>query len=484
MPSLLLDQAQLPLLESPSQRGWFFFQKNKTNDQDDEETTTKRKRKMSYEEPRDDGKDDCIDYFINDDRSHDSSSDSDSELWDISGKLANFRSRMKGRHSPTHSGDQSDVLPLIHQADSSSDLEDSYLSSPPSSNKSSSSSDSILLKIVCRICCFLPWAALALVLTYAFYSFVPFLLSLQYGFSHSAMYPNGLKPYTSVPNFHYHHDADSLPAPVYAKPVHIPRIVHVTYKSRDQLPAEWEYSLQQWEKTNPDWEIRFWSDQDLAEFVHTYYPEMEEFWKSYKYMIQRVDSVRYMILHHYGGLYSDMDIYPATSLDKLLQQWEDAGKDVLLAESLNCGVTNAFMAAAPQSEFMKCAVDNLPKFQYSWIQFSHWRHWEILSSAGSSYLWGMVGHCFSEGVEVMDKKSFRGCSVCDAWETGQPSETCDTEWLHHSSTNSSWHQDASFMHRLLVNLSYFFLCKPIRGCFLIAASVVALVRRRYYKKQQ
>jgi hypothetical protein len=188
--------------------------------------------------------------------------------------------------------------------------------------------------------------------------------------------------------------------------------------------------------------------------------------------------VRYMILYHYGGLYSDLDIYPATSLDKLLMQVEDAGKNVLLAESLNLGVTNAFMASAPGSPFMKCVVDNLPNYQTTWIQVGGaWRHWTVLSSAGSSYLWGMVGHCYDEGLEIMDARSFRGCSICDAWETGRPAPTCDTMWLHHSSTNSSWHQRATWFHATLLFVSYSFSCKPVRMCFLCVTVFLFLVRR-------
>lgn len=141
------------------------------------------------------------------------------------------------------------------------------------------------------------------------------------------------------------------------------------------------------------------------------------------------------------------------------------------------GVTNAFMASAPGSEFMGCVIRNLPNYQHKIHHWLGWRHWEVLSSAGSNYLWGMVGHCQDEGVEILAARSFRGCSVCDAWETGKPAETCDTQWLRHSSTNSSWHEHGNWFHSTLVFITYSFLCEPFRACFLTVTCLLALLQK-------
>jgi Glycosyltransferase sugar-binding region containing DXD motif len=458
----------MPSLPPPHQcyspEGSFVSSKN----DEKREIKTRHRHSVEVEDP------DFTEYWLGDDRST-GSTDSDSSLdqaaLSLSSTVATFRSRVGRRNSHSSSEGGSDVLPLIQ-----SDLPDSDdITHPPARSHSPKSTPHDM--ILSGTFYWLRWFAAAVFLTYMMYNFIPFCLTLQYGPSRGVMWPGGVKKYTSKPTFHYTRPVGAS----FAKPdVHIPRIVHVTYKSRDQLPDDWKSSLQQWEALHPDWEIRFWSDKDLAEFVHVYYPEMEDFWLSYKYMIQRVDSVRYMILHHYGGLYSDLDIYPATSLDKLLLQWEDAGKNVLLAESLNSGITNAFMASAPGSTFMKCVVDNLPNYQTTWVQVGGvWRHWTILSSAGSSFLWGMLGHCYDDGVEVMDARSFRGCSICDAWEMGRPAPSCDTVWLHHSSTNSSWHQRSTWFHTTLLFVSYAFSCKPVRMCFLCVTGFLFLVRRHW-----
>ena len=429
--------------------------------------------------------------------------------WDVSPAAAaakNIHRRLKGRHSPTQSSSaactpnssdsDSDRLPLLLRSDSSSDSqfceENAHPLSPTAPGGLAGSSHT--MKSALRL------LALSGCLTCFLYNLPGLFLEVAYFPARGRMMPGGLKSILFKPTFHFEavqaaiatasattdnnleaatrsSNSNTPAAPTDQGGVNIPRIVHVTYKSREELPDEWKYSLQQWEKMNPNWEVRFWSDKDIVEFVHDQYPHMEQLHKSYKYMIQRVDSVRYMILHHFGGVYSDMDIYPATALDKLLQQWEQAGKNVLLSETFNLGVTNAFMAAAPQSNFMSCVIDNLPHYQHRFYHIIGWQHWEVLSSAGSTFLWGMVGHCQDDQVQILAARTFRGCSVCDAWETGKPPAPCDTEWFHHSSTNSSWHQHESLVHAFFFTLSMGLFCRPLRGCFLMVLLVLALIHR-------
>lgn len=406
----------------------------------------------------------------------------------------NIRSRVKSRSTSPNGSvvDEKDMdrLPYLHSDSSSSDSE----SEASGANSATTTSDPSSL-INPGKTCILQWAkllTLAGVLTTLVYLAPTITLEATFYPAHGRTFPGGLKSITSTPIFRYESPPELMPAPAQEQAttstdeqrVHIPRIVHVTYKSREELPEEWKKSLQVWEEKHPDWEIRFWSDKDIEEFVHNEFPQYEALHKSYKYTIQRVDSVRYMILYHFGGLYSDMDIYPAASLDKLLQQWEDAGKNVLLAETSNMGVTNAFMASAKGSEFMGCVIENLPNYQHQLTHLIGWRHWEVLSSAGSTYLWGMVGHCEDDGVEILAARSFRGCSVCDAWETGKPAETCDTQWLRHSSTNSSWHQHGSGYHSFLVFFAYSFLCEPFRACFITVTLLLVLIHCRRNRKQK
>jgi hypothetical protein len=96
----------------------------------------------------------------------------------------------------------------------------------------------------------------------------------------------------------------------------IPRIIHQTWKT-DQVPEKFRPFSNTWKKYNPDWSYRFWNDRDLLEFVAAHYPSYLDLFCSYPKGVQRADAARYMLLHHFGGLYADMDAECVQSLDAL-----------------------------------------------------------------------------------------------------------------------------------------------------------------------
>lgn len=88
---------------------------------------------------------------------------------------------------------------------------------------------------------------------------------------------------------------------------HIPKIVHQTYKSRT-LPANYAQWKRACEATNPEWEFKLWTDEDNLKLIQDHYPELLELYLGYDVTIKRIDMVRYTYLHHYGGVYLDMDM--------------------------------------------------------------------------------------------------------------------------------------------------------------------------------
>lgn len=52
---------------------------------------------------------------------------------------------------------------------------------------------------------------------------------------------------------------------------------------------------------HPGYEFKYWTDENSREFVFQNYPHLYTMWSSYRWTIQRADSLRYMVLHHYGG---------------------------------------------------------------------------------------------------------------------------------------------------------------------------------------
>ena len=57
------------------------------------------------------------------------------------------------------------------------------------------------------------------------------------------------------------------------------------------------------------YEYRLW-DKKSCDRLMKKYPEFLDLYKSVKYPIMKVDIVRFVILHYYGGLYLDLDVVP------------------------------------------------------------------------------------------------------------------------------------------------------------------------------
>lgn len=112
---------------------------------------------------------------------------------------------------------------------------------------------------------------------------------------------------------------------------YIPKIIHQIYHdwSGKGLPDDWKKLQQTCIDLNPGWEymvsfcrvccrIRqsitlYWQEQQLwgtnesTEFVREYYPGFLSTYEGYAFPVQRVDTMKYLLMRYYGGIYIDLD---------------------------------------------------------------------------------------------------------------------------------------------------------------------------------
>lgn len=99
----------------------------------------------------------------------------------------------------------------------------------------------------------------------------------------------------------------------------IPKIIHQTWKIAT-VPPNYSHMVQSWRDKNPNWEYRIWTDDDLETLVREHYPKFLNIFKSYPRGVQRADAGRYLILHHCGGVYTDIDTSCLKSFDLLAHE--------------------------------------------------------------------------------------------------------------------------------------------------------------------
>lgn len=131
----------------------------------------------------------------------------------------------------------------------------------------------------------------------------------------------------------------------------IPKIIHQTYSTTD-LPWFFKKGQDSVKEHFPEWKYMFWDDLDLDAFVGTNYPEFYDRWLALDRHIKRVDTARYMLLHHFGGVYADLDFVFRKPIDELLVDKKLCfyiTTQAKVKEWLFLG--NAFMCAEPNQSF-------------------------------------------------------------------------------------------------------------------------------------
>lgn len=130
----------------------------------------------------------------------------------------------------------------------------------------------------------------------------------------------------------------------------IPKIIHQTGPDESKWHPIWKECSQTWKNTFPDFQYMYWTDDNLRNLVKEQYPEFLELYDSFPHHIMRVDFARFCILHSYGGIYADLDIYCYKNFYDLLR------RDIYILESWREWgekVQNSLMVSTPKQEFWK-----------------------------------------------------------------------------------------------------------------------------------
>jgi inositol phosphorylceramide mannosyltransferase catalytic subunit len=142
----------------------------------------------------------------------------------------------------------------------------------------------------------------------------------------------------------------------------IPPTLHQTWKTWP-LPPRQQALAETWRRAHRHWHWRCWTDADNLALVDAHYPQLGALYREYPYPIQRVDMIRYLILHRYGGVYADLDLECFRSIEDLLH-----GHACLLSLESQVHsaihrtvriVSNAFMAATPGHPLFEAVIEDL-----------------------------------------------------------------------------------------------------------------------------
>ncbi|PWN48383.1 hypothetical protein IE53DRAFT_199979 [Violaceomyces palustris] len=238
---------------------------------------------------------------------------------------------------------------------------------------------------------------------------------------------------------------DNSPTPVNdpsKPPEKIPRIIHQTWKDSN-LPPRWKAVRDECAAMHPDYEYMLWSDADSRQFLVDNYSWFVPVFDAYPYAIQRADAIRYFVLHHYGGIYMDLDIGCLRRLDDLLRF------EVILPKTIPVGVSNDVMLSQKGHPFMEQVIHNLVTFNHQYLS----NYPTVMFSTGPMFVSASYGiYVDAHGPAIPSTPShpsagFEGVRVLPKslyGKNAKPSEAPDAFFKHFY--GSSWHSnDAGFL---------------------------------------
>ncbi|KAI9350765.1 nucleotide-diphospho-sugar transferase [Obelidium mucronatum] len=138
----------------------------------------------------------------------------------------------------------------------------------------------------------------------------------------------------------------------------IPKIIHQSWKT-DEVPDKYINWTRTWQRLNPDYEYKLWTDADNRNLIVTDYPWFLETFDSFEDPIMRADSSRVFYMHKYGGVYADLDFECLKPLDTLLASHHAVLGSMSVGMNLFLyahSIPNAFMSSKPgHPMWMQCA---------------------------------------------------------------------------------------------------------------------------------
>ena len=143
-----------------------------------------------------------------------------------------------------------------------------------------------------------------------------------------------------------------------------------------------------WKIKNPTWFHVEWNKNMCIDLVKTFYPEHTDLFKNYPYEIQRCDTIRYLILHRYGGWYVDMDYYCCRPLDEVPKEYPN---DIYLVQSPNGvsgqdsdHISNSLMFSVKDHPFWKQVMLDMEKGQK--VPYFYTKHLAVMFTTGPGIL--------------------------------------------------------------------------------------------------
>eukprot|EP01091_Cochliopodium_minus_P010999 TRINITY_DN3043_c0_g1_i1.p1 TRINITY_DN3043_c0_g1~~TRINITY_DN3043_c0_g1_i1.p1 ORF type:complete len:502 (+),score=96.70 TRINITY_DN3043_c0_g1_i1:3-1508(+) len=203
-----------------------------------------------------------------------------------------------------------------------------------------------------------------------------------------------------------------------------PKKIHFTFDEKfEDIPKKSKYlkNIKKWGELNPDFEVKYYNDQDRLEYLKKYFahiPKLVNIYLDVPLKVMRADIFRYLVLYNEGGLYSDIDMYPNKPIKEWIKGYEEKKIDLLVAieygkqELENYYKTKhmyrntpkfvqSIMLTTKQNKILERVVNNLvPLYERVENNICKKNYYHVLECGGPFYWSDMI---FDHMIENVDK---------------------------------------------------------------------------------
>jgi mannosyltransferase OCH1-like enzyme len=149
----------------------------------------------------------------------------------------------------------------------------------------------------------------------------------------------------------------------------IPKIIHQTgpTNKQDWHPL-WFKCQESWLKNFGNFEYKFWNDEQIDDLIKTDYPEYWNLYQEFPIHIMKIDFVRLCLMHKFGGIYADLDVFCYQNFHSELVE------PVYLLENPmgNDPIENSMMCSVSNHPFwLECMELSKQRYEYVKTKYTH-----------------------------------------------------------------------------------------------------------------
>lgn len=139
----------------------------------------------------------------------------------------------------------------------------------------------------------------------------------------------------------------------------ISKIIHQTGPTdTSKWHPLWKQCQQSWHSNFKDFEYKFWNDEEIDILVKDHYPKYYDMYSSFSIHIMKIDFVRFCMLHKFGGIYADLDMFCYQNFYSDLQD----GAHIIENPYGNDPFENSLMCSRPNEQFfLECMEKSLAR---------------------------------------------------------------------------------------------------------------------------